>query len=148
MQTTDRDDILTNRKTVCIYPTFEVSRMIIEIQGEQFVVELYDNLSANTVKTLLPQKLSMSRWGCEYYGQLSGKIPVDKAQRDEYAIGEIAYWPPGNALCIFFGPTPASLADEPRMASPGVPLGRITSSNCDKLHKFGPALACVNIRNN
>ncbi len=35
--------------------------------------------------------------------------------------------PPGNAFCVFFGPTPASQGDEPRMASPGIPLGRIVA---------------------
>ena len=40
-------------------------------------------------------------------------------------VGEVAYWPPGQALCIFFGPTPASVGDEPRAASPVNPLGSI-----------------------
>lgn len=32
--------------------------------------------------------------------------------------GTVAYWPEGNALCLFWGPTPASRDDEPRAASP------------------------------
>ena len=39
--------------------------------------------------------------------------------------GEIAYWPPGKAFCIFFGKTPASTGDAPRAASPVNPLGRV-----------------------
>jgi hypothetical protein len=47
------------------------------------------------------------------------------------AVGEIAYWPPGSAFCIFFGPTPASEGnvpgggDAPRAASDVNPLGRV-----------------------
>ena len=41
-------------------------------------------------------------------------------------MGEIAYWPPGKAFCIFFGPTPASSGEAPRAASPVNPLGRIS----------------------
>ena len=41
------------------------------------------------------------------------------------AIGELAYWPPGNAFCIFFGPTPVSCGNEPRAANPCNPLGQI-----------------------
>jgi len=40
-------------------------------------------------------------------------------------VGELAYWPPGQAFCIFFGPTPASSDDRPQAASPANPVGRI-----------------------
>lgn len=42
------------------------------------------------------------------------------------AMGDIAYWPPGQALCLFFGPTPASRGPtEIRPASAVTPVGRI-----------------------
>jgi hypothetical protein len=40
-------------------------------------------------------------------------------------VGELGYWPPGSAFCIFFGPTPASVDDQPQAASPVNVLGRI-----------------------
>jgi hypothetical protein len=43
-------------------------------------------------------------------------------------VGELAVWPVGRALCIFFGPTPASREDEPRAVSPVNPVGMITGS--------------------
>ncbi len=41
-------------------------------------------------------------------------------------VGELAYWPPGNALCLFFGPTPARTNAQPRAASPVHPVGTLT----------------------
>ena len=41
-------------------------------------------------------------------------------------MGDLAFWPPGNALCIFYGPTPASRGDEIRAASGVEVVGRIT----------------------
>jgi hypothetical protein len=41
-------------------------------------------------------------------------------------VGDVAYWPPGESMCIFFGPTPASLASEPRAYSPVNVFGKIT----------------------
>jgi hypothetical protein len=38
--------------------------------------------------------------------------------RAEVEVGAVAYWPPGKAVCIFFGKTPASKHGEPRAASP------------------------------
>jgi len=41
-------------------------------------------------------------------------------------VGDVAYWPQGEALCLFFGPTPASTDEEPRAASPVTVVGRIS----------------------
>jgi uncharacterized protein len=40
-------------------------------------------------------------------------------------MGALAYWPPGNAFCIFFGKTPASRGDEIRAASAVNSVGSI-----------------------
>jgi hypothetical protein len=40
-------------------------------------------------------------------------------------VGTIAYWPVGKAFCIFFGPTPVSLGEQPRAYSPVNILGKI-----------------------
>lgn len=40
-------------------------------------------------------------------------------------MGDVGYWPSGNALCLFFGPTPASVDEKPKAASPVTVVGRI-----------------------
>ena len=56
-------------------------------------------------------------------------IPIDADEaadaRADVDVGTLAYWPPGNAFCIFYGPTPASIGAEPRAASPVNIVGRV-----------------------
>ncbi len=76
------------------------------------------------VKNALPVEGHANRWGEELYFE----IPVneeEEAAYEEVPRGTVAYWPGGNALCIFWGPTPASDGDEPRAASPVNPFGMI-----------------------
>ena len=101
-------------------------RIVLE-DGTALAVELDDGPAAAQLRAALPLELTLSRWGDEYYGSLPVKLSATGRKRDVYEVGEVALWPPGNAFCIFFGPTPASHGEEPRMASPGVPLGRIVS---------------------
>jgi len=37
----------------------------------------------------------------------------------------VAFWPEGNALCLFFGPTPVSSTERPEAFSPVTPVGRV-----------------------
>ena len=97
--------------------------------GVEFEATLNDSETAAALAKLLPTDVDMSRWGEEYYGGLDASldVPVAADARTEMAVGELAYWKPGNALCIFFGPTPASVGDEPRAASDVNPIGELTS---------------------
>ena len=112
----------------------------ITIQNQQFAAELNDCPAAKKLLEQLPLKLRMSRWGDEYYGDCGLAIAIDDSARDILEVGEIAYWPPGSALCLFFGPTPASTDERPRAASEVVPLGRITGG-AEALKALGPSVA-------
>ena len=87
--------------------------------------ELNDSPTAQAIVAALPIKAKAKCWGEEIYF----RIPVSKEEmvdaRAEMEVGELAYWPPGQAFCIFFGPTPASSDDRPQAASPANPIGRI-----------------------
>lgn len=113
------------------------SQITITIGEIAFAAELNDCAIARALADRLPRDLRMSRWGDEYYGSVGLGMENDADARDVLEIGELAYWPPGDALCIFFGPTPASKGDEPRAASAVTVLGRITGGDVDRLKEFG-----------
>lgn len=73
--------------------------------------------SRDAVKSALPLSGDAARWGDELYFTTPVDVPAEDAQV-EVPVGAVAYWPQGNALCLFWGPTPASTDDEPRAASP------------------------------
>jgi hypothetical protein len=111
----------------------------ITIQNRSFTAELNDGPAAKQLLEALPLKLRMSRWGDEYYGDCGLAIALDHSAREIVEVGEIAYWPPGSALCFFFGPTPASTDQRPRAASAVAPLGRF-SGTLDALKSFGSSI--------
>jgi hypothetical protein len=111
----------------------------IKIEDQIFSAELNDSPAAELLLKALPLKVHMSRWGEEFYGDCGLTIPADAGARELLEVGEIAYWPPGRALCFFFGPTPASTDERPRAASAVVPLGKFTGG-IDALKRFGSSL--------
>ena len=78
-------------------------------------------------KDALPISGKVSRWGDEIYFYVDFNAPLEKGARARMDIGEIAYWPNGPALAIFFGPTPASEGGEPMAASECNVIGRISA---------------------
>ena len=89
------------------------------------MAELNDSTSAQRLLQLLPLEIRMSRWGEEYYGNAGLQVAEEAGARAEMAVGELAVWPEGSAVCIFFGPTPASQGDEPRAIAKVNPIGSI-----------------------
>ena len=75
--------------------------------------------------SMLPLELHLSRWGDEYFGPCGIHSDCSENATEAVPVGALAYWPPGDALCIFFGPTPASCGSEPRAASPVCVVGSI-----------------------
>ncbi len=85
---------------------------------------LNSSSTADKVWQALPISASGSTWGDEIYFRVPVEAEEDDA-REVVEMGDVAFWPPGNALCLFFGPTPASRGDEIRPASPVNVVGRI-----------------------
>lgn len=90
----------------------------------EITAELNDTLTAHTVWEALPIKVQGERWGGEIYFAIPVSIGPENA-REMVEVGDLAYWPPGAAFCIFFGPTPASRGSEIRPASPVNVFGKI-----------------------
>jgi hypothetical protein len=107
---------------------------------DNIALELDDSKAPNTVKQLLqkiPFKVKLNVWGKEIY---TDPIPVKVEEENAQAIVElfdVTYWPPGQALCLFFGPTPLSGQDEIKPYSPVNVIGRIKNPDekvISKLH--------------
>ena len=87
--------------------------------------ELNDTSTADLVWDSLPMEASGSTWGDEIYFRTPISADEEEEAREVVEMGDVACWPPGQALCLFFGPTPASQGDEIRPASAVNVLGRI-----------------------
>jgi hypothetical protein len=72
----------------------------------------------------LPLEGDAAKWGDELYFSIPVDVDAENA-RAAVDVGTVAYWPQGNALCLFWGPTPASSGDQPRAASPVNVVARI-----------------------
>ncbi|MFH1488882.1 MAG: cyclophilin-like fold protein [Pseudomonadota bacterium] len=86
---------------------------------------LRDNPTADAIWDALPIEAPGNTWGDEIYFGIPVHIEEADDAGDVVEIGDLGYWPPGHAFCIFFGRTPASKGDEPRAASPVNPVGRV-----------------------
>jgi hypothetical protein len=73
--------------------------------------------TASAVWNALPIKGKANRWGDEIYFSTPINLREENS-KEEVAVGSLAYWPPGKAVCIFFGETPVSQRGEPRAYSP------------------------------
>jgi len=85
---------------------------------------LDDSRTGRAIAEALPIEAAAQTWGDEIYFS----IPVKEAgehPREIVELGDLAYWPPGTAFCIFYGPTPASRGDEIRPASAVNVFGRV-----------------------
>ncbi len=85
---------------------------------------LNDSKTAGMIWDALPLEAKGQTWGDEIYFGIGLTAPAEKA-REVVDVGDLAYWPPGQAFCIFFGRTPASRGDECRAASPVNVVGRV-----------------------
>jgi len=80
--------------------------------------------TAEAVWDALPIEGVAERWGDEVYFSTPIELGEENA-RERVEVGEVAYWPPGRAICIFFGSTPVSRGGEIRAASPVNVFARI-----------------------
>ena len=89
------------------------------------IADLDDSPTADAIWEALPIKGQANTWGDEIYFDIPVFLDPSAGAREAVAVGELGYWPPGHAFCIFFGRTPASRGDEPRAASAVNVFGRV-----------------------
>ena len=85
---------------------------------------LDDSSTADLIWKALPLAVAGETWGDEIYFAIPVKAKAEHP-RETVDMGDLAYWPPGSAFCIFFGPTPSSRCDEIRPASAVNVFGRV-----------------------
>jgi uncharacterized protein len=100
-------------------------RITITAGKARFEAQLNDTTTALAILDALPIEARANRWGGEIYFSIPVEAGVETGAREVVQAGEIGFWPPGNAFCIFFGRTPASEGDEIRAASAVNIVGRI-----------------------
>jgi uncharacterized protein len=89
--------------------------------------ELNISGTALAIWEALPFNSTAQRWGDEVYFSIPVSLEAE-SQKEVVDMGDLGYWPPGTAFCIFFGRTPASRGNEIRPASPVNVFGKLTGS--------------------
>jgi uncharacterized protein len=85
---------------------------------------LNDTDTADAIWKALPIEARANTWGDEIYFAIPVHLDEDDAQ-EVVEMGDLGYWPPGHAFCIFFGRTPMSRGNEIRPASPVNVFGKV-----------------------
>lgn len=103
-------------------------RVIGKIGKNEIILEIDDSSSPNTAKEFLkkiPFDVGINVWGEELY---TDKTPLTQKEENSVSVvslNDVAYWPPGNAICLFFGPTPLGTPDQIKPYSPVNVIGKI-----------------------
>ena len=98
-------------------------------------IELDDSHSPKTVQAILenlPIQVGIIRWGDELYTEKTQIIAEEENAKREVNFLDVAYWPEGNALCLFYGPTPISKDGQILAYSPVNIVGRIIAHDNEK----------------
>ena len=113
-------------------------KILITINNLSVSAELNDSVSANKIWGALPLSGSANVWGDEICFEIPVSLKEVSDAQQEVDVGTLAYWPPGSALVVFFGKTPASTSDKPKAYSPVNILGSVDGdSKIFKIVKAG-----------
>jgi hypothetical protein len=99
-------------------------KITITVEDIKMSAELNDSKTAQKIWKTLPIEGSVNTWGDEIYFSIPVNVGLENAKA-VVSKGDLGYWLPGNAFCIFFGLTPASQGDEIKPASPVNIFGKI-----------------------
>ena len=87
--------------------------------------ELNDTPTAQKIAAALPLRTSFNTWGDEIYFAIPVNADLDDRAQEVVEVGDLGYWPPGKAWCIFFGQTPASQPGKIMPASAVNVIGKV-----------------------
>ena len=98
--------------------------------SSNILLELDDRNSPNTVNDFiknLPFTVDLNVWGDEIYTSKSPISQPEENSKSPVELNDVAYWPTGKAICLFYGPTPIGKPGEITPASPVNIIGKIIS---------------------
>ncbi|MBC8157298.1 hypothetical protein H7X64_03940 [Armatimonadetes bacterium] len=98
-------------------------------------IELDDSRSPKTVQAILeklPVEINITKWGDELYTERTQISANEENAKREVDYLDVAYWPEGNALCLFYGPTPISSDGQILAYSPVNIVGKINPHGSEK----------------
>lgn len=117
-----------------------MKKINIQISEDSFDAWLDESLAPDTVQKIigsLPIETTINTWGEEFYF----RIPVEAGLENEVekvSVGDLAFWPQGQAFCIFFGQTPMSRSEDEIIPASAVnPIGKIEGIDRLKKHSDG-----------
>ena len=87
-----------------------------ELNGSETAKRIYDKL---------PVSGKANVWGDEIYFTIPVHVEQAPDAKQEVNVGDLGFWPMGDAFCIFFGPTPVSTSELPKAYSPVNVFGRV-----------------------
>ena len=102
----------------------------VDVDSSKIILELDDSYSPKTVNEFvekLPFTVDLNVWGDEIY---SSKSPITQSEENAKSpvdLNDVAYWPTGKAICLFYGPTPIGNPGEITPASPVNVIGKVVS---------------------
>lgn len=106
--------------------------------NETVQAELDDSKSPQTVAAILnnlPFEVNINKWGKELFTDKTSITAHQENSKSEVSLLDVAYWPEGKALCLFYGSTPISKAGKIIPASPVNIVGRIISDQTNVIDK-------------
>ncbi len=80
----------------------------IQVGALKLQAEIYNTPTSDAFVHALPLNSSFQRWGDEIYFNVPFICETEPEATQNMEVGDIAYWPGGQAVAIFFGPTPMS----------------------------------------
>ncbi len=108
-------------------------------KSDNIEIELDDSNSPNTIKKFvdnLPFTVGLNLWGEEIYTDESPIQEKEENAKPLVELNDVAYWPTGKAICLFFGPTPIGKKGEIKPSSPVNVIGRIINPDKSILNKL------------
>ena len=105
---------------------------------ETVLIKVEDSQSPNTVKAILenlPIEVNINKWGKELYTDKTSIRTQEENAKSDVNLLEVAFWPEGAALCLFYGPTSISKPDKIEPYSPVNIVGHIVTEQSNIINR-------------